>query len=378
MSEIFLLFLRLGFIGFGGPIALVALIEREVCHDKKWITVEEFAEIFSVCKLLPGPMAVQVAICCGYNRGKRLGGFAAGVGFLLPALVMIIILGVLYTHNLNTSSPHLVNVFKFMQDATIAVILMTIFSLAQVYIKNISAVFISLIATVMVWLHPTAEPLIILGFGFIGLLIYKTKGKDLYQFPIVAAASIPKISGFMKSDLLYGKLIQLFLVCIKAGEFSFGTGLAIVPLLHADMVTHHAWINDQQFIDGLTLGQITPGPTTISIVFFGFVIAGLPGLLVSLLGFYIPPMFNALVIIPLFWKRLNGSPNLKVFTTWAFPAVIGGIVSATLKLGISSIKGYLDVILLILAIFILYRKLLPVWALIPIYGAVGFIWGYSL
>lgn len=377
MREIFVIFLRFGMIGFGGPIALVSLIEREICHNKKWLTIEEFAEIFSVCKLLPGPMAVQVAICCGYHRGKRWGGFIAGVGFLLPALIMIIVLGILYTHNFNPNLPHLLHVFKFMQDATIAVVLITLWNLAKIYIKNYASGLIALICTIVIWFFPTFEPLVILGFGAFGLLLYKNQQKDLYYFPgVIALSSTNNLLGLFKSDIIYTKLLQLFWTCIKAGEFSFGTGLAILPLLHADLVTAHGWISNQQFIDGLTVGQITPGPTTISIVFYGFLIAGLPGLLVALLGFYIPPMVNALFIIPLFWNKLTGSPYLRIFTMWAFPAVIGGIASATLKLGISSITSFLDVCFLITALILLFRNLLPIWALIPIYGGIGFIWGF--
>lgn len=373
MWEIFITFLRIGLIGFGGPIALVAIIEREVCANKRWLTDAQFAEIFSICKLLPGPLAVQVAICCGYQRGKRLGGFIAGFSFLLPALVMIIVLGVLYQHHLNTSSPHLVHVFKFMQDATIAVILMTVWSLSRLYIKNISAAGLAIVALILIWLHPNREPFIILCFGFFGILLYKHNRKELYHFPALIAASASSFS--LKNDFIFSKLMKLFIVCLKAGEFSFGTGLAILPLLHASMVVDSGWLNNQQFIDGLTLGQITPGPTTISIVFFGYVIAGFKGLLVALLGFYIPPMINSLVIIPAFWHKLTGSPYLKIFTEWAFPAVIGGITSATIHLGVASINSYLDVGLLFVAIIILYRKLLPIWALIPLYGLGGLLMG---
>ena len=102
-------------------------------------------------------------------------------------------------------------------------------------------------------------------------------------------------------------------------------------------------------------------------------VAGIPGLLVSLVGFYIPPMFNALVLIPLFWKKLTSSPYLKIFTMWAFPAVIGGIASATLKLGISAIRDFLDVALILTVLFIVRKKLIPIWALIPICGLLGVI-----
>lgn len=378
MLEIFLIFLRIGLVGFGGPIALVALIEREICHNKKWLSLSEFAEIFAVCKLLPGPLAVQVAICCGFQRGKRIGGFLAGVGFLLPALIMIIILGWLYAHNLNTSSPLVKGVFRFMQDATLAIILCTLWDLINLYVKNMTAWVIVFICTILIYFYPGMEPLAIIAFGAGGLICYSSLGKDLSKFPAIFAVSVPVAISMPKSEIFYSKLLQLFWICIKAGEFSFGTGLAIIPLLHADLVTSTHWLNDKQFLDGITLGQITPGPTTISIVFFGFVVAGIPGLIVSLIGFYVPPMFNALVLIPLFWKKLTSSPYLKIFTMWAFPSVIGGIASATLRLGVSAIAGLTDVILVLTALLIIRRKIMPVWGLIPLYGVSGILIAYLL
>ncbi len=374
MLEIFYTFLRLGAISFGGPIAMVALIEREICHNKRWLSLEQFAEIFSVCKLLPGPLAIQVAVCCGFQRKGRLGGLTAGVAFMLPALALITLLSFLYVHNLNTNSKQLLGLFEFMQDATLAIILITIWDLGKSYIKNFATLIIALVCIGIIYVKPSYEPLVILLFGFAGVFCYKFAGKDLYQFPALLVASMPKVAlPLLKSEVLYNRLFELFWMCIKAGEFSFGTGLAIIPLLQADLVSSAHWLTNKQFIDGVTLGQITPGPTTISIVFFGFLSAGVPGFLVSLFGFYIPPLFNALVIIPLFWKKLTASPYLKIFTMWAFPAVIGGIISATIKLGMGSIKGYLDIFLIILALFLIRKKVLPVWLIIPLYGVGGLI-----
>ena len=378
MYEIFITFLRIGLIGFGGAIALVSLIEQEICHNRRWLNVDKFAEIFAICKLLPGPLAVQVAICCGFHRKGRLGGFLAGVAFLLPALILIIILGILYTHNLNTQSKVIIDLFKFMQDATLAIILITTWDLGKAYIKNFTAFLIMLFATGLIFLHPGLEPLAILAFGFIGLSCYKLKGRDLQQFPLLIVASAPKLAFAVKTDLVYSKLLQLFWICIKAGEFSFGTGLAILPLLHGDLVSNLHWLSNKQFIDGVTLGQITPGPTTVSIVFFGFLSAGIPGLLVSTLGFYIPPLFNSLVLIPIFWQRLTSSPYLRIFTMWAFPAVIGGILSATLKIGLSAVTSYIDITLIIVALILILKKILPVWAIIPLYGIIGLLFGYFI
>jgi chromate transporter len=367
MLEIFVIFFRLGAIGFGGPIALVALIQQEICNTRKWVTHAEFAEIFSICKLLPGPIAVQVAIYIGYKRAGRLGGIISGIAFNLPALLLIIGLSILYTYNNIATNPKTLYLFKFMQAATLAVIILATWDLGKNYINSLRTITTMTLGAVIIFIYPTWEPLAIIVVGLLGVI--KLKDTRFQNFAI--ATSMPNLATIAPAAVLQGKLAKLLVICLKAGWLSFGTGLAIIPLLQGDLVSHTHWLTDKQFIDGVALGQITPGPTTISIVFFGYQIAGIYGLIIATLGFYIPAFINILIIIPLVWKKLTTTPYLQTFISWSFPVIIGGIISATIKIGYTSMTHYYDIILCIIALIIISKKILPIWAVIPIYGAIG-------
>lgn len=386
MSEILWLFLRLGVTGFGGPIALVALIEQAVCKERKWLTEAEFSEIFSICKLLPGPLAVQVAIYTGYRRLGRIGGLVAGTAFIMPSILIMLVLSILYVQNGSVANHKIAYVFRFMQDATIAIIITATWDLAKVYIipsvttKSNSRILIYLpiililIATVIIFFLPTFEPAIIIIFGILGVLFTKPNHKKL---PLsVLMAYKPLIPTIFLGSISLAVLGQLLWICIKAGEFSFGTGLAIIPLLHGDLVTNTHWLTNKQFLDGVALGQITPGPTTVSVVFFGYQIAGIMGLIVATLGFYMPAFMNTLILLPLLWNKLTKTIYLQTFLRWAFPAIIGGIASATFRLGYTSMTSWYDLLLMLITLFICLRKFMPVWAIIPLSGIIGLIIGF--
>ncbi|HLX52432.1 MAG TPA: chromate efflux transporter [Aquella sp.] len=372
MLKLFLIFTRLGCIGFGGPIALVALIEQTVCKEHKWLDAPAFAEIFSICKLLPGPVAVQVAICVGYRRYGRLGGFIAGLGFTLPAIILMIILSILYMQNGTKDASKTLYVFKFMQDATLAVILLAIWDMGKSTVNSWKMILLTLLGAIIIFRLPTYEPLIIIAFGMLGLI--SSSSNKMCKTPIVAASSMP--FSIWHGILLAGGISmmgQLLWIFIKAGEFSFGTGLAIIPLLHGDLVIKYHWLTNKQFLDGMALGQMTPGPTTVSVVFFGYTIAGLIGVLIALVGFYVPALFNTLILMPIFWEKLTSTRGLHSFLRFAFPAIIGGIVSSSIKLGVVAMTNWYDYLVFLVALAVVKKKLLPIWAIIPLCGVIGLL-----
>jgi chromate transporter len=370
MLKLFLIFTRLGCIGFGGPLALVALIEQAVCKEHKWLDEAAFAEIFSICKLLPGPVAVQVAICVGYRRYGRLGGLIAGVGFTLPAILLMIALSILYVKDGTKESSKTFYVFKFMQDATLAVILLAVFDMGKNTVNSWKMIALTLLGAIIIFYLPNYEPLIIIAFGLLGLI--PTNSKHFNKTPVIVTS--PKAFSIWTGIVATGSIAmlgQLLWVFIKAGEFSFGTGLAIIPLLHGDLVATHHWLTNKQFLDGVALGQMTPGPTTVSVVFFGYTIAGFIGVIVALVGFYAPALFNTLVLMPIFWENLTNTRGLHSFLRFAFPAIIGGIVSSGIKLGIVAMTNWYDYLVFFVSLFIVAKKLLPIWAVIPLCGVIG-------
>ena len=374
VKEIIYLFVRLGALGFGGPVALIAMMEEEVCRKRNWVSKERFTEIYAVCKILPGPVAVQMAIFLGSVRGATLGGFLAGFFFILPSFLMVLALSYTYVNTQLTQK--FGSAFITMQAAALGVVLLSTFQLAKPYLKKQSGILIGLISLVLLYLWPKYEPFVIFFFGLSGAYIYSrsvssSSGSRLVSFaPGFLAGLVAKFPTELFSDTIY---LRLFWVCFKAGEFVFGSGLAIIPLLEAEVVQHYHWLTHAEFMDGLAIGQVTPGPVTITVTFIGFKTAGILGALVATGGIYLPPFINVLYILPRIWKKISGTPGARGFTSWAFPAVIGGILGATLNLARVTLISPLPLGIFLAVLLIgLYRNV-PAWILVPGAGIFGVI-----
>ncbi len=357
MKEIFSIFSRLGVLGFGGPLATIAMMEEETSRKRKWLTAEQFSEAYALCKLLPGPVATQMAITLGRLRGGTWGGLLAGSLFILPSFFMVLAFSYFYTHSslTQTFSP----LFSGMQAGALSVILLSTFQLAKPYQRKGDAWAIALASACVVFFKPALEPLIILGFGLIGANFSgRFFGKKILS--ISPAILVPGL---------------LFWTCFKAGAFVFGTGLAVVPVLEADVVQKFHWLTHSEFMDGLAIGQVTPGPVVITATFIGYKAAGLVGALVATFGIFFPAFVNILFFLPKVWKKMSGTKGAQGFTAWAIPAVIGSILATTLQLGLVTLHTPLliGIFCALLLISLLWKP--PAWAAIPLAGAVVYAWG---
>jgi chromate transporter len=355
LGEIAAIFFRLGCLGFGGPIATMAMMEEEVSRKRSWVTPLQFAEIYALCKILPGPVSSQMAIYLGKMRAGFWGGLIAGGLFVLPSFALVLTLSYFYVHS--TMVHGAAGLFLGMQAGALAVILISTYQLAKPYKTKLDAWLITLISMVTIYFHPGWEPLVIFGFGVCGALAKWIKQTFLME------ASV---------------LLALFWVCFKAGAFVFGTGLAIVPLLESDAVTHYHWLTHSEFMDGLAVGQITPGPVVITVTFIGYKAAGLLGAIVATAGIFLPSFINILFLVPLFWARWSGTSYSAGFAAWAIPAVIGGILGTTIKLGLLTLVTPLlcGVFALAVASLLIFRP--PAWAVIPVAGALAYVASWAL
>ena len=380
MKEIAWIFGRLGLLGFGGPVAVMALMEEEFSRKRRWVTSERFSEIYAVCKLLPGPVATQMAIYLGMVRGGTLGGFVAGGMFILPAFLLILAISFLYvnTKAVATAGP----VFTGMQAGALVVIFVSLIQLARPYWRKVDARVIAVVSAILIFKLPHYEPLVILFFGVLGGVLAarraKTNGAVVKPIEKSVHSWMP---GFLTAGVFAGSavpsstLLNLFWVCFKAGAFVFGTGLAVVPMLEADSVRHYHWLTHSEFMDGLAAGQITPGPVTITATFIGYKIAGLIGALVATLGMYLPSFFNVLVLVPRVWNRFSGTPGAAGFSGWAIPAVVGGIFGTALRLGFLTLISPGPALIFVLAMGVALWLKPPAWLLIPACGVLAALGG---
>ncbi|MFL5812489.1 MAG: chromate efflux transporter [Bdellovibrionia bacterium] len=379
ISELAWVFLRIGCLGFGGPIATMAMMEEEACRRRGWITQAQYNEMYAITKMLPGPASTQLAIFIGKTYAGTLGGLVAGILFILPSFLFVLALSILYVKSGHVSQVR--GLLTGLQIGALAVILISVEQMAKHYWKELYAWIIVAISAVLIFYQPRWEPLVILFFGVLGAILFSRKFKSDAAHSVPARTS-SQSDGELSDELsdttlkavvaapLVGAaslstLGQLFWTCFKAGAFVFGTGLAIVPVLEGDTVSHFHWVTHSQFMDGLAIGQITPGPVVITVTFIGYIAAGLLGSLISTIGIFMPPFINILILVPLFWARWSGTPSSKGFSSWAIPAVIGGILGTMVRLGVITVTTPAQLVLLIVCLICAMRFRPPAWLLIP-------------
>lgn len=341
-------FLRMGAIGYGGPLALVALMEREVCERRKWVSRERFTEAFLYCKLLPGPAAYQMALWIGHELRGRVGGVVTGVCFVLPAFLLMLALSVFYgSFQMNDG---VALGLRGLRAGALVLIFQSAWGLLKPFRANARAwAFIVVAAVLMLWV-PRWEPLIVISAGLAVVFWERWRPRKLMLFP-------------------------LFWLHFKAGATVFGTGFAIIPFLEGEVVRRLGWMPANEFLDGIAFGQITPGPITIASAFIGYRVASVAGAVAATVGMYLPGVFFILFVLPWLVRRIRGKAWLTQFQAGALPAVIGCLIGASLVLGKASLDGGKSVaVFAVLAAAAIFSKV-PGWLLIPIGGVLSYVAG---
>jgi len=324
-------------------------------------------------------------------RGGPLVGFLAGFLFLFPAFILVLIISYFYMRY--QTVPNVGALFAGMQMAALVIISDSVWRMAKPYYYNGRAVLIALVSACIIAVRPNYEPFMILGFGLFGAFIvhgFKNNMRSIFLLPTMQSPLVPQpfpeqaqtldskpemalIGSWGFLSLTNPVLSPLAWTCFKAGAFVFGTGLAIVPILEADVVTKYQWLTHAEFLDGLAIGQITPGPVIITATFIGYKVAGFIGALVATCAIALPAFVNILFILPLIENRIENSPRLKFFTDWAFPAVIGSLLGIVFRLMLETVTTPVLWLLLVLASFVLVKWRWPAWSLIPTFGVLHFI-----
>ena len=329
LREIVAYFLRLGTLGFGGPVALVGLIEKELVQDRQWLTREEMRNAVAVSQTLPGPLAIQVGIFIAYLRGGFWGAWAGGWAFILPNFLIVAALGALYVHFGGLS--WMTAVFYGVSPAVIALIIHSCWRLAKLGMEDrLQWVIAAGCFLVTVWLQAEVAILFIIS-GIAGIVWYGSLFRGWKSPPTALFALAPISIGTTKTasaDIL-GRLLAFFL---KAGSLTFGSGLVIVPFLEKGLVQQTGWMNGREFLVAVAVGMISPGPVVITATFVGYLVAGFWGSVVATVGIFLPSFLLVLVAAPLL-SRYRGNPNVQGFIKGAFAAAIGTILGACILLG---------------------------------------------
>jgi chromate transporter len=366
-AELALYFLRLGFLGFGGPVALVGQMERELVDDKRWLSKEQMRESIAICQSLPGPLAIQVGIYIAWLRGGFWGAWLGGWCFILPNFVIVAALGALYVY-LGDLQP-VTAIFYGVSPAVIALILHSCYRLAKLGMEDWLQWAIAAVCLVVTVILQAEVALLFIGAGIVGILYYGSLFKRAPAFlPAVLMPAAAPMAPVATTSIL-GKLLLFFL---KAGSLTFGSGLVIVPFLEQGLVQQYNWVDERQFLIAVAVGMISPGPVVITATFVGYLVAGFWGSLVSTIGIFLPSFLLVLIVAPLL-ARHRGNANVQGFVRGAYAAAIGTILGACILLGRIAIGDWLTAAIGIVSLAVLFRWKISNPVLIAVTAVVGLI-----
>jgi chromate transporter len=365
IGELVRYFLRLGLLGFGGPVALVGQMERELVAERAWLTPERMREAIAVCQSLPGPLAIQVGIFISYLRGGARGAWAGGWAFILPNFLIVAGLGALYVH-FGGLKP-VTAIFYGVSPAVIALILHSCYRLARLGMEDVLQWALAVACFVItIWLQAEVAVLFI-GAGMIGVLYYGTLWRRPSSTLLGAAIVAPAAPVASASTL--GKLLLFFL---KAGALTFGSGLVIVPFLQQGVVQQYGWLNERDFLVAVAVGMISPGPVVITATFVGYLVAGFWGALAATVGIFLPSFLLVLLVAPIL-ARHRADRNLQGFIKGAYAAAIGTILGACVLLGRIAIGDAFTTVIGLASLVALFRWKINNPLLMALTAAAGLI-----
>ncbi|MFY9460802.1 MAG: chromate transporter [Pseudomonadota bacterium] len=328
--------LKLGAIGFGGPVALVGYMHRDLVEQRRWITESDYKEGIALAQLAPGPMAAQTAIYLGYVHYRILGATLVGLAFVIPSFLMVVALGWAYIRFGGLS--WMQAVFYGVGAAVIGIIAISAHKLTTKSVgrdKLLWAIF--LINAVVTVLTESEVAWLILAAGIV-VWLWRAPPKNWGRgggLTAMAPVGLPEASGWLASQD-WTVLMQIGVFFAKAGAFVFGSGLAIVPFLYGGVVTEHHWLNEKQFVDAVAVAMITPGPVVITVGFIGYLVAGFPGACVAALATFLPCYLFTVLPAPYF-KKYGKLPGIVAFVDGVTAAAIGAIAGSVIVIAKRSI-----------------------------------------
>ena len=368
LAELTQYFLKLGTTGFGGPVALVEYMRRDLVEERQWISEEEYKEGLALAELAPGPLATQLAIFLGFVHYGIFGATVAGLIFVLPSFVMVVLLGMLY--KLYGGLPWMQAVFYGVGASVIGIIALSAYKLTT---KTISAdawlwLFYGVAAAATI-ITQQEEGWLLVGAGILYMMI-KAPPQWIQKQKTVSAFLLSNV-GFWKFQ--WPTLWKIAWLFTKAGAFVFGSGLAIVPFLHGGVVTDLGWLSERQFLDAVAVAMITPGPVVITVGFIGYLVAGFPGACVAALGIFLPCYLFTIIPAPYF-KHIAKNKSIKAFVDGITAAVIGALMGAVVLIAIRSITDATTALIAAgTVIALLTLKKLQEPTIILIAAALGFV-----
>jgi chromate transporter len=358
LRELTLYFLKLGTIGFGGPVALVGYMHKDLVENRKWISEEEYREGLALAQLAPGPLAAQLGIYLGFVHYRFLGATLAGFAFVLPSFIMVVLLGMVY--KVYGGLSWIQAVFYGVGASVIGIIALssyklTLKSIGKFNLESFKSKWLLwlffMLAIIITYVTEQEQVLLFVAAGLLYMII-KAPPKWWNPKTITSLALFPIAFWNYESTTL----TKIAIFFATAGTFVFGSGLAIVPFLHSGVVIENQWLTEQQFLDAVAVAMITPGPVVITVGFIGYLVDGFLGALVAALATFLPCYLFTIAMAPYFKKIAQNKP-VKAFVNGITAAVVGALVGSVIVIAKRSIIDIPTALIAIVSIFaLLYIK----------------------
>ncbi len=393
LGELANLFFKLGVIGFGGPVAHIAMIEDEVVKRRQWLTREHFLDLLGATNLIPGPNSTEMAIHIGYIYAGWLGLIVSGVCFVLPAV--LITGGFAWVYVAYGTLPQVAPLLYGIKPAVLAIIINALWGLAKKAVKTRQLLVIAFAVALLTLLFKLNEVIALLIGGLLGMVWLHSGEKndkpgDKTSFLIASfstgatlkASAVLAASVATASTVANVSLWRLGWFFLKVGSVLFGGGYLLVAFLQGGLVQEYGWLTQQQLLDAIAIGQFTPGPVLSTATFIGYIIAGIPGAIVATIGIFLPSFVFVAALNPLI-PRLRASSWTRVFLDAVNVSAVALMVVTTLQLGVGTLilpqAPFVDflglAIAIVSAILAIHFRINAAWL---VFGSAFIGWGASL
>jgi len=346
------LFLKLGAISFGGPAAHIALMEQETVRKRGWLSREHFLDLLAATNLVPGPNATEMAMHIGFVQAGWSGLLAGGVAFIVPAFLISLALAIAYVRL--GSLPQVAGLFYGINPAVMAIILAATYRLGRTALRDRRAIGIGVIGLAAA-LAGGNEVVLLLAAGLAGILLYTQPWQSRRRPPAALLAwgplALPWLPAVAWPD---DRLLRLGLFFLKVGALLFGSGMVLFAFIQRDVVNGFGWLTQQQLLDAIAVGQMTPGPVLSSATFIGYLVAGLPGAVVATMAVFLPS-FAMITLIGPWIPRLRQSPVARAFLCGVNAAVVALILAVSIALFRAAIVDVWTVLILLMGLLALLR-----------------------
>lgn len=359
LIELAALFLRLGFTAFGGPAAHIAMMHDEVVKRRRWLTDQEFLDLLGVTNLIPGPNSTEMSIHIGFRRAGWLGLIVGGTCFILPA--MLIVMGLAWMYQVYGATPTATWLLYGVKPVMVAIVLLAILDLGRKAVQGALTLAIGVSVFVLYFLQVNEIALLFAGGAIVMIAVnlQRIRRERLHALAApLALFSLPTLTATPFD------LSTLFFTFLKIGSVLYGSGYVLLAFLRSDFVVRLGWLSDQQLLDAIAIGQVTPGPVFTTATFIGFVLGGTPAALVATLGIFLPAFLFVALSNP-FIPQLRRSAWFSGLLDGVNVASLGLMAAVTVELGRASLIDPLTIGIALVSVALLIRyKINSTWLLV--------------